>query len=255
MRIFWQSYVDETIGAGYLGALRSHLAKAALPGTTVDVHGISPPNSYAHPLMEHRCARAMIANAVRAEEEGYDAFVIGHFQDSGLLEARTCVDIPVLSLGEASLLHACQLGARIGVVTINPRFVPWIRRQVRAYGLEHRVTGISAITFEPGEIMAAFDDPARFDACKNDFDAKALPLVEDGCDVIVSGGGIPMLLFGRVNGHRIGEAPVLDGLPVTVMAAETAVRLKNLNGLRLSRTGEQGKAPAAVIAEFLAPSR
>ncbi|MEO1102514.1 MAG: aspartate/glutamate racemase family protein [Pseudomonadota bacterium] len=207
MRIYWQSYVDETIGAGYLANLRAHLAKAALPGTTIDVHGISPPNSYAHPLMEMRCARAMIANAVGAERNGYDAFVIGHFQDSGLLEARTVVDVPVIGLGEATLLHALTLGAQVGVVTINPRFIPWIRRQVGAYGLAQRVTMVDAITFEPGEIMAAFDDAQRFDACKAGFDGKAARMVAAGADMIIGGGGIPMLLFGRVAAPRRCGAP------------------------------------------------
>ncbi len=56
---------------------------------------------------------------MRAEREGYDAFVIGHFQDAGLYEARSVTNLPVLALGEASMLHACQLGQRSGVVTIN----------------------------------------------------------------------------------------------------------------------------------------
>lgn len=34
------------------------------------------------PLLQR--AREVICNAVRAEREGYDAFVIGHFQDAGL---------------------------------------------------------------------------------------------------------------------------------------------------------------------------
>ena len=44
----------------------------------------------------------VIENAIKAEREGYDAFVIGHFQDAGLYEARSAVGIPVVALGEAS---------------------------------------------------------------------------------------------------------------------------------------------------------
>ncbi len=77
----------------------------------------------------------MICNAVKAEREGYDAFIIGHFQDAGLYEARSVVDIPVVSLGEASMLYACQLGQRTGIVTINPRYIPWFHHQIGKYGL------------------------------------------------------------------------------------------------------------------------
>ena len=78
----------------------------------IDIRGITPHDNYAHPLVEFRCAREMICNAIRAEKEGYDAFVVGHFQDAGLYEARSAVDIPVIALGEASMLYSCQLGQR-----------------------------------------------------------------------------------------------------------------------------------------------
>ena len=193
----------------------------------------------------------MIANAVAAEKAGYDAFVIGHFQDSGLAEARAAVDIPVIGLGEATLLHACTLGGLMGIVTINPRFIAWIRRQVAQYGLGDRVAGIRATVFEPGQIMSAFDDAALFDSARRQFDTEAAPLLEAGAEVIIGGGGIPMLLFGRVHGHRIGEVPVLDGLPVAVMEAEKAVRLNALNGLAVSRAGDYVRAPAHIVEEFI----
>ncbi|MGA2815908.1 MAG: hypothetical protein ABSE67_06360, partial [Xanthobacteraceae bacterium] len=99
MRIWYQSYVDEPNGKVYWDRLRRHLAAIADPGTTVEIKGISPYDNYAHPIVEFRCAREVICNAVKAEREGYDAFIIGHFQDAGLYEARSVVDIPVVSLG------------------------------------------------------------------------------------------------------------------------------------------------------------
>lgn len=252
MRIFWQSFVDETIGKTYLKYLRAHLQRAAAPGTEIDIVGMSPPDSYAHALSEMRCAKLMIANAVRAQKEGYDAFVCGHIQDSGLLEARGAVDIPVIGLGESTLLHACQLGDTMGIVTINPRFIPLFHRQLATYRLEARVAGVRAVTFEPGQILAAFDDDALFQATRQKFDAEAAPLLERGADVIIGGGGIPMLLFGRTHDHRIAGAPLLDGLPVALMHAEMAVRLKALNGISVSRRGLFTRAPDAVVDEFLA---
>ncbi|MEO1103731.1 MAG: aspartate/glutamate racemase family protein [Pseudomonadota bacterium] len=251
MRIFWQSYVDEENGATYWQALRKHLGEAAAPGTEVQVHGITPYNSYAHPLVEFRCAREMISNAIRAEREGYDAFVVGHFQDAGLYEARAAVGIPVIGLGEASMLHACQLGQRVAVVTINPRFVSYIERQVGTYGLKDRVKDVTAMVFEPGQIMAAFHDAGAFEETKRQFDTLAEPLVASGTDVIVAGGGIPMLLFAGVRAHRIKDAPVMNGLPVALMAAETAVRLGRLNGLEASRRSDFARPPDWVLEEFL----
>ncbi len=135
IRIWYQSFVDEEHGKLYWDRLRPHLADIADPGTTIDIKGITPHDNYAHPIVEFRCAREVICNAVKAEREGYDAFVVGHFQDAGLYEARSVVDIPVVALGEASMLYACQLGQRTGIVTINPRYITWFHHQIGKYGL------------------------------------------------------------------------------------------------------------------------
>ena len=73
IRIWYQSYVDEEHAGPYWDRLRDHLAALVDPGTQVDVKGITPHDSYAHALVEMRCAREVICNAVRAEREGYDA--------------------------------------------------------------------------------------------------------------------------------------------------------------------------------------
>ena len=49
------------------------------------------------------------------------------------------VDIPVVGLGEATLLAALSMGRRLGLVTIDPVFIDWHERQVRAHGLDQRV--------------------------------------------------------------------------------------------------------------------
>lgn len=48
-------------------------------------------------MVEFRCAREMICNAIQAEREGYDAFIVGHFQNAGPYEARAAVDTPVIN--------------------------------------------------------------------------------------------------------------------------------------------------------------
>jgi len=251
MRIWYQSFVDEEHGADYWAELRRHIADIADPGTEVEIHGITPHDSYAHPIVEFRCAREVICNAVRAEREGYDAFIVGHFQDAGLYEARTVVDIPVLGLGEATMLHACMLGQRIGLVTINTRFIPWFHHQIRKYGLGERITGVHAMQFEPGQILSAFGDDDRLAEVAGLFETQGLPMVEEGVEVIIPGGGIPMLLFSQILGHRVGGAPVINGIPITVKQAEMAVKLRKKTGLGVSRTGEYVKAPDHVIEEFL----
>lgn len=133
-RIWYQSFVDPVEQGPYMRRLQQRLDELAAPGVRYEVHGISPPDRHLSPLTELRCAVRTVHHALQAEAEGCDAFVIGHFQEPGLLECRAAVDIPVIGLGEATMLQACTLGRSFGLVTINPVFIPWHRDQIIRLG-------------------------------------------------------------------------------------------------------------------------
>ncbi len=251
IRICYQSFVDAENGGRYWTRLSEHLAEISDPDTTVDVKGVTPHDSYAHAIVEMRCAREVVCNAVAAQQQGYDAFIIGHFQDTGLYEARSVVDIPVLSLGEATMLYGCMLGQRSGIITINRRYIPWFHNQIGKYGLRERVTGVYAMQFEPGQVLGAFDDPGRTEEVVGLFAEQARPLVAQGVDVLLPGGGIPMLLFSQMKEHAVDGAPVVNGIPIVLKMTETAVRLRRLTGLGVSRASDFVKPPDHVIQEFL----
>ncbi len=251
IRIAYQSYTSEDQAGSYWKHLQEHINKITDEGTTVDIKGISPPDAYAHSLSEFRCAREMISNAIIADREKYDGFAIGHFQDAGLYEARASVDIPVHSLGEASMLYACQLGQKIGIVTINPKYISWFHHQIGKYGLRERVTGVHAMNFEPGSILAAFDKENGLSQVLELFHEQAQPLVCDGVDVLIPGGGIPMLLFSGAFNHNVDGAPVINGIPILVKMTEMAIKLRRLTGLSVSRTSDFAKPEVALIEEFM----
>jgi Asp/Glu/hydantoin racemase len=252
MKLCYQSFVDDTIAATYLERLAAHLDVVA-GANIVDVKPLSPPDSFAHPAMEFRCARDVVRNAITAEREGYDAFIVGHIQDSGLWEAKSVVDIPVIGLGEACMLYACMLGMRIGIVTINPRFIPGFHLQIKKYGLEKRVIGVHAMTFEPGELTAAFDSDEIYRGALESFREQAAPLVKNGVEVLIPGGGIPMLLFAEEQDFNVDGAPVVNGIPILVKMAAMAVELKRFNGLGVGRSSDMVLPPAHVIEELLGP--
>src|SRR5436305_2586493 len=144
-RIWYQSFTDPDVDAPYFARLVDYAQSLTGTGFEVDVYGIQPGDRYLHPITEFRCAAQVIANAVTAQREGYDAFVIGHFQEPALLEARAAVGIPVIGLGETTMLYACTLGRKVGLVTINPVFVPYHEDQIARHGLSERVVAVRAI--------------------------------------------------------------------------------------------------------------
>ena len=169
-----------------------------------------------------------------------------------MYEARSVVDIPVVGLGESSMLYACQLGQRSGVVTINPRYISWFHHQINKYGLEKRVAGVHAMTFQPGQILGAFGSEQRLADVAGLFEQQGIPLVEQqGVDVLIPGGGIPMLLFSQIKQHTVAGAPVINGIPIVVKMAEMAVKLKQTTGLSASRVSDFMQPPAEVLEEFM----
>jgi allantoin racemase len=250
-RIWYQSFVHPVEQAPYIERLQDFLNTTASTGMQFEVHGLDPPDHLFHPLTEFRCAAQTIRNALQAERAGYDAFIIGHFQEPGLLEIRGSVDIPVVGLGEASFLAALSMGRQFGLVTIDPVFIDWHERQIRAYGFEQRVRGVRAIHADLPKFMRAFTDEATYVQVRADFLEQVRPLVAAGADVIIPSGGLPMLLFSRECPFIIDDALVLNGIVVVAKAAEMALGLRRLTGAVVSRRGAYAKASTECVEEYL----
>ncbi len=250
-RLWYQSFVHPVEQAPYIERLQSQLDLVAAPGHRFEVQGLDPPDHLFHPLTEFRCAAQTIRNALEAERAGYDAVVIGHFQEPGLLECRGALDIPVIGLGEATLLAACSMGRRIGLVTIDPIFIDWHEQQVKAHGLDQRVVGIRAIEVNLPAFMRAFTDDASYAEVRADFVDQVRPLIAAGAEVIIPAGGLPMLLFARESPFVIDDALVLNGIVVLAKAAEMALALRRLTCAAVSRGGTYAKASPECVQEFL----
>jgi Asp/Glu/hydantoin racemase len=236
MRIFWQSFVDASVNAPYMARLAEYLNGIAAPGTSVHVEGISPPDREFGRLAEFRCAVQAIDNGIAAEENGFDAFVMGHFQDPGLYELRSALDIPVIGAGESTMLAASQLGRRLGLVTLDPCFEVWHYEQADRYGLGDRVVHVTGLGCKPEDFADAFaGNQAAHARMVRDFIACAEPLVEKGADVVIPAGVLPGLLLGRERGLKVGHAPVVNCAAVALKSAEMWVQLREINGTEPSR--------------------
>jgi len=251
VKIWYQSFVDPDQQSAYCKTLGQALNRLAVKDVRFDVHGIVPPDLELHRLTEFRCARQVIRHAVEAQRQGYDAFAIGHFQDGGLYEARSTVDIPVLGLGESAMLYACTLGQKIGLVTINPVFIPMHEEQIQRYGLASRVVAVKAIETDPALLVRAFTDETIFRKVLREFRRQVEPLVKVGIEVIIPAGGLPSLLFSRLRNFTVGKALVLNCIAVLAKMTETAVALNRFNGTSPSRVATYQKPSAKALREFL----
>ena len=253
MRIRWQSFIDPSRHRQYFDLLDAQLQTCFGEDTRHEIVGIDPPDMMLHRLTETRCGMRAVANAVAAEAEGCDAFLIGRFQVSGLYEARSAVDIPVLGLGETSMLHACTLGQRIGLVTISPAFIAWHQEQIVRYGLRERVIGVTAMTgLVVEDYVSACEDEIAFAKVFEQFESAVQPLIAAGAEVLIPAGGLPALVLSRRPGLTVDGAAVLNPVPVLAKHGEAAVALERLGLPIASRRGAFALASEPCRDEFLA---
>lgn len=251
IRIRWQSFADVAQNRPYFLRLHQYLNGICLPQTQIDICGITPPDRDFSRLTEFRCSIICVDNIIEAEQLGYDACVIGHFQDSGLFEGRSAVKIPVIGAGEATMHFAAQIARRMALVTIDPVFEVWHLEQADRYGLRDRVSHIVGLGLQPEDFAAAFegDEDARARTIAL-FKEKTLPLVQAGADVLIPAGLLPALLLGQEWNFKVGHAPVLNCAAIALKAAEMWVALHRLNGLEASRGPSFSLAPDRAVQDF-----
>ena len=253
MRIRWQSFLYPPRHRQYFELLDAQLQSCFDHGTVHEIVGIDPPDTMPHRLSETRCGMRAVAGAVAAEADGCDAFLIGHFQDSGLYEARSAVEIPVLGLGETSMLHACTLGQRVGLVTIDPIFIAWHQEQIVRYGLRERVIGVSAMSgLAVEDYVRACEDEDAFTRVLDEFERAVQPLLAAGAEVLIPAGGLPALVLSRRPGLEVDGAALLNAVPVLAKHGEAAVALGRLGLPIASRKGAFALASEPCRDEFLA---
>ena len=251
-RIWFQGATDKVHMAPYIAKVEAHLKSILDPDFSATFHTTTPPATTTHAITEYRIGRNLIKHAVEAERQGYAAMAITHFQDAALAEVKSVVDIPVLGLGETTLFHACTLGRKLGLVTINPVFIPWHEDQIVRYGLQSRVVGVRAVEATVADFIQSFaaEEAKREMAPK--WERECRILLDAGADVIVPAGGLPMMLFGAERGANIDGAPIVNGVTLIAKMAELAVRLRSQAGMfAVSRRSNFAKPPEKALREFL----
>lgn len=233
----------------YRRHLNGHARAIARPGTEVELHGTSimvPEIDY--PYVQYLHTREVIEAGLAAQRAGCAAYVLNCWDDPGLDEIRSLLDIPVTSIGESAMHLATMLGDRFGLVPRNERVGAKVWRNAVSYGLADKVVApvycrvslpdLGQAFTEPGPIIASFTEAAR----------RALA---SGAEVILPACGVLNLLL-RVNNVRtVDDAPVVDGTAAALKLAEAMVDLW-ADGLNVSRRTRYARPPAGVIEKIRA---
>ena len=243
---------DKKVTPEFFTALEGVIRSVARPETSFEIWGLEgklpEEDEMAYWYVHPKIFSAMIANAKRAENEGFDGVVIGCVGATDAEYAiKEVLDIPVAGIGESALLLAQILGQNFSILTYNNKIAAWIDRLVSEHHLGDKCVSVRPANISLGEAlgrdaMAAIREKMLTQARK--------AMEEDRAEVIVnaSAGFVGMADYLRKN----IEAPVVDSVESGVKFAEMLVDLRKAKGLLHSKVASFQASPNTdkVIAEF-----
>ena len=259
MRLFYQTLgMSRGSKSGRYGQLLTEVIQAAAaPGTTIDIFGLAPHRAVAdqYRYLEFLDTAEVIENGLRAQAEGYDAFLIGNFFQPGLHELRELLTIPVLGLSESSVSMACLMGPSFSLIQVNPKFNRRIVEGITLQGLAGRMVSVEMLTVErPGTFDLALQDTAVRDGIVTQFVETARRALDKGAEVLIPAGGSLMAALLQAGLTEVDGAPVLNGITALVKTGEMAVQMRTLTGhftsKRLTYAPPRGKILADARASY-----
>ncbi len=138
-----------------------------------------PPHLEYH-LYEHDALGGMLELMREAEADGCAAGIIGCFYDGGLRELREALTMPVVGMGEASMLLAATLGHRFSIIVGRRKWIPKMSDNVVLLGLERRLASFRSVEMGIPEVAA---NPKEF--LDRVLREGRRAIEEDGAEVIV----------------------------------------------------------------------
>ncbi len=186
--------------------------------------------------IEHSLGRAGMASAaIAAEQEGADAIVIESMGDTGLLECREAVNIPVVGMTDSSVRVAQMLGRNFGIITAGKWHGYSLERIMRSYGLLQNYVGFEALNVQP------FFEGSESQAAVHKSMISAIDeLMAKGADTIVFGGsyfiGKEGEMAALLKDAKYKDLLFVDPLPLAIRFARMLVDAKLSQNKRIYMT-------------------
>jgi allantoin racemase len=223
-----------------LDVILASARRRALPDT--EIAGLSSPNgtrSIDCAYGDYMSAPHMIeAVRRRVAVDRPDAVVLAGFGNVGIYALKELLDIPVVSISEASMAMACLLGHRFSTLTMLEQFIPYQQDLVRLYGFESKCASVRAININVEEAATHRERTLR------DLSVQVKELVSrDQAEVVI-------LACAGLCGYdealsELSGVPVIDPVVAGVKMAEAFVGM----GISHSKV-RKFRAPPQPIADY-----
>jgi len=149
----------------------------------------------------------------RANEQQYDAILLGCFCDAGVEAAREISEIPVIAMEEATLAVAITLGNKFGILTEKRPRIAMKELHIRQAGLLDRLASIRALGLSTADLDAKPEETKQVG-----FKLAQKMVEENGAEVIIM--GCTVMAGYNEDPERELNVPVLDPTVVSFKFAE-----------------------------------
>ena len=236
MKIWWQSSTPIHRLDDYRTALTAHLNGVKRPETDIHINGVDDGSmdlQYNAVVAINSYGPGGVLNKIiQAADQGYDAVAIGCFLDPAMQEAREVVPIPVLGLGETSMLMACMYGHKFSGVAFHAKQAQYYDRKAFEYGLASRHIPFGDLGIDFNEVQNAFASPGQM---TETFTKEARRLAAQGAEVILAACATVNSIIRREKIHEVDGALIMDCNAVLLKVTEGMTELAASVGLRASQ--------------------
>lgn len=154
----------------------------------------------------------------KVAEEKPNAVVLAGFGNVGIFALKEILDIPVVSISEASMAMACLLGHRFSTLTMLEQFIPYQEDLVRLYGFDSKCASVRAININVEEAATDRERTLR------DLSVQVKTIVkEDRAEVIIL--ACAGLCGYDLDLSKMAGIPIIDPVVAGVKTAEAFVQM------------------------------
>ena len=218
----------------YYESLKRHAARVSRPGTVVEFPTLGKiyPGAGRSRTHLHFVAHETIRSALRAQAEGYDAFVT-QCLDLGFNEVRELIDIPVVFMTQATLAYYSQLAPNFAFLVNGERLHHFFPELADRYKATARMVEGGYVSFAFTDYANLWNNPQTF---VEQFMRVAKALAARGATALYPAGLYLSQWLIDQDIREVDGAILMDPLAIAIRSAETMVELEAL-GIRRYRSG------------------
>ena len=227
----------------YYESLKRHAQRVAAPSTVVEFPNLGKnyPGAARSMTHLHFVAHETVRSAMRAQREGFDAFVTNCL-DLGYDELREMVDIPSIFMTQATLAYYSQLAPNFAFIVNNVRLHHFFQALAERYKLTQRMAPSGYVDFAFTDYANLWNNPQSF---IDEFMCVAKELVARGATALYPAGLYLSQWLIDQGIREVDGAIIMDPLAIAIKTAEMRQQLAPI-GIKRYQAGPWAVPPEDV---------